>query len=249
MKIRNGFVSNSSSSSCVIYNLDKAKLESLIDEYIATINFDDYDYLETDADLVKQCILNKLHNTPIKEVKESIMIYVKGELEEVFYYMISYFQNLRQWELSGCKNCLSYKKNFKEKIGDCSNCWNHYYWQSAEKARRDLEYHCANFPEFNFKNEFKEIKDLVYKLPIIERGKGKEKERVIDNDALSKYDIEDTYANLYFAKWLEKHPNAYVLSFASDDGDDSEALVRYDIMNFVLFMQEHGIAGFKGENS
>lgn len=248
MKVRCGYVSNSSSSSFVLHTRDDAKVESLLDEYIAGIDFSSYDYLDVAPNDVKALILDKLHKPADKDLQEALEIYVTGALQSIFEAMLHYFVYLRNWELSECIHCDKYKTHFKKGTDACCRCWYRHYWKSAEDCRRAVEDGCADFPEFKFKKEFKEIKDFVYALPLVARKIGDELELVVPFDDLGQLDI-DSYVRKYYELWRTAHPDAFVLSFASDDGDDVEALVRYDIINFVLFMQEHGITGFRGENS
>ena len=246
MKIRSNYVSNSSSSSFIIRIFNKKTFENLIDDFIKTLNFNDeyYDYLYPDEKSIKKCILDKINQD--KETQEdNFNIYIKGGLDSIFYNMFSYFIYMRNWELSECKSCENYKEYFNTDKVTCKNCWNYYLYKQAKEHKTEYEINIDDFNEFDFKNEYKEIQKFVYDTPVINN---KDEKQMQDNWK-EWSDIIDSYINKYYLQWREKYPDAYIIDFASDNGDNNEAFLRYNIWNMINFMNDKGIQGFKGENS
>ncbi|MBR4315915.1 MAG: hypothetical protein IKP65_02950 [Alphaproteobacteria bacterium] len=246
MKIRSNYVSNSSSSSFIIKKFDKEIFENLIDDFIKTLNFNEeyYDYLYFDEESIKKCILDKI-NQDKKTQEDNFNIYIKEGLDNIFYNMFHYFIYMRNWELSGCKSCENYKEHFNTDKVTCKNCWNYYLYKQAKEHKTEYEINIDDFNEFDFKNEYKEIQKIVYDTPVINN---KDEKQVQDNWK-EWSDIIDSYIDKYYQLWIEKYPDAYIIDFASDNGDDNEAFLRYNIYKMIDFMNDKNIKGFRGENS
>ena len=238
MKIRSGYVSNSSSSSFIIKEFDKNKFVSLIDEFVKTIDFNDElnDIYSASEESVKECIINKLKEDNQDNLKE---IYIKEALYDIFYSMIEHHIFKREYEFINCESCSDNGKNI------CHKCYYDYYRRKSEEYFDDFNDEMNNFKEFNFKNELKEIEKMVYEAEI---------NLVNDSPSLktdwNKWEsiIKGWYEE-YYKKWKELNNSAYVLSFASDAGDMTEAFLRCYIYELIKFMRNNGIDGFKGENS
>lgn len=247
MKIRKCFVSNSSSSSFVIYDFSQEKTKNLIDDIVKKLGTKNkYDY-QIDNDSIKKCIFSKINETG-KTQNDLLNIYVRIKLNHIFGNMFGYWENQRNWELSECNSCKFYKKHFLKDKKKCKQCRNFYYWFNAKGDKKTFKFHMKDMNEFDFKNEYNEIKKMVYDAPIKIEEDGT---KSVDYNYMMKHydDILNRYEDFYFDMWIKKHPNAHVLSFSSDDGDDNEAFIRYNIWSLINYMKKNEIFGFKGENS
>jgi hypothetical protein len=247
MKIRNGYVSNSSSSSFVAKNMERDKIIPLIYEYIKSIDYDceDNKWYKATEETVKTCFEKKLNESE-KENENLLDIYVSSELAGIFYDWFDHFTNLRNFELANCKSeCEFFKDNFHKKgKSECSRCYYKYIWEDAVQNEESALIDMEKFKELDFKKYINRIREAVYNSPT----KKVRDDIQVDID-FNKYEmIKEMYEEL-FNEWKEKYPNAYVLSFSSDGGNYTEAFLRGLIYDFTEYMNKNNINGFKGENS
>jgi hypothetical protein len=238
MKIRFNYVSNSSSSSCVIAKFDFKLILSLIDKFIETIDFnDDYEKFnksyKTNKELVKQCFIDKLNES--KETQEEyIDTYLCNSIYCMFESYADYCINTRSIELT-CKDCKDC----------CDRCYIDWVKRTADNDRSEYQQEMENFKEFDFTKDFENIKSIVCQSDT-EEINGQMKVNV---NCGHLYNLFDELCDKYTNKWIELHPEFYVLSFASDEGSYEQALIRNNICELVEFMKENGIESFRGENS
>ena len=238
MKIRFNYVSNSSSSSCVIAKFDFNLILSLIDKFIETIDFnDDYEKFnksyKTNKELVKQCFIDKLNKS--KETQEEyIDTYVSNAIYDIFESYADYCINTRSIELT-CKDCKDC----------CDECYMAWVKRTADNNRSEYQQEMENFKEFDFTKDFENIKSIVYQSDV-EEIKGQMK---VDVNWECLYNLFNELCDKYTNKWVELHPEYYVLSFASDEGSVEQALIRNNICELVEFMKENGVESFRGEDS
>lgn len=259
MKIRNGFVSNSSSSSFVINNLtDVNQLKTAINNWVDQIDYNSEDnkYYNVTKQQLLDCFNKKLEQLNNKQEQDDLLnVYVQGAIASILYSGKDYLKDLRDYQLSECEKCELYKTDFKKgrKRGSkCSHCFHMFQYEDFQKEQYELKHNLAVFThdkkELDFDVVLEKIREIVYSAPT-KKMWDDDNESVVD----LKYEHYDQYfdqvINDYFNKWIDKYPNSCVLSFASDDGDHVEGFIRMMINDFVYFMTINGINGFRGENS
>ena len=111
MKIRNGYVSNSSSSSYVIKSLDMNILLGLINKFIDNIDFNDEDskFYAITKDGIKSVFQRKLKINDFDELD----CYLNNEFYGFFADLFDAYVAERNYELSNCKKCKYYETDFK----------------------------------------------------------------------------------------------------------------------------------------
>ena len=146
----------------------------------------------------------------------------------------NYCINSRSVELicQNCKDC-------------CDGCYMNWVKRTADNNRSDYQQEMENFKEFDFSKDFENIKSIVYQSDI-EEINGQMK---VDVNWECLYNLFNELCDKYKNKWIELHPEYYVLSFASDEGSFEQALIRNNICDLVEFMKENGIESFIGEDS
>lgn len=254
MKIRMGFVSNSSSSSFVVKNFNRGLIEPLLLEFVESVDCGDFELYSNDPEIkkhydkykygIKQCMMNKMHLSE-KKLEFYLSIYVKGQINSLFNALFDYYIAKRNLDLSNCENCCYHKDINRGNKGKCKGCMYLFdYHHMIEKDER-IKWYKNDFPEFSFDDKEQEIEKLVANFEVVENDGSK----VVAPDWKVFYKLTDKWEDEYYAVWREKYPNAFVFSFASDDGDDTEMFMRCHINEFVSFMRKHDVDGFRGENS
>lgn len=163
----------------------------------------------------------------------------------MFYNVFNSFIEYRNYILSECVNCADYKKTFDEQKGHCKNCYNRYMYNQYLEYKESYEDDMSEFKMFDFREDIEEIERFVNKADTEVRYNN----TVVKISFKERHQMEDDLAEKYFKKWKDLYPNAKVFSFASDEGDATEAFMRCNIWELVDFMTNKGIKGFKGENS
>lgn len=247
MKIRNGFVSNSSSSSFIIKEIkDWEIISNLIKKYIGQINFDfkyEQDYCISKKGIT-QVFDNILKSSTNKEIVE---LYIKNELWFLFDNIFECYINKRNLELSECEKCEFYCSDFPIKHSKkCNKCSNLFTARKVMYSISTIAENMSTFSDdFDFSEDQEEIKNFVYSCQI----------ENINDEILVHYEYKDLddlleeKTNKYSKLWMEKYPNAFAFSFASDEGNNNSAYLRNTIDKFGYFMKQHNIDGIYGENS
>ena len=248
MKIKNNYVSNSTSSSFIIKKIDENKIKNILSDFVNKIDLnDEYNkYYKVSLREIQFCLFEKFKES--KQMQDDYLnIYLNNELHEIFYNIFQHYIYLRQWELSPCKEeCKDYEKEFiKNNKGKCHHCNYHYMWNHAKNSKIDYENAINNFPEFDFSKDIEKIKDIVY---LTETEKTEHGVQVKTNWNYW-YDLIEKKIDDYKKIWIEKYPNAYVLSFSSDCGNDADCLLRMNVNELKTFLNSYGFEGFCGENS
>jgi hypothetical protein len=166
--------------------------------------------------------------------EEYINTYLCNSIYCMFDSFADYCINSRSVELT-CKDCKDC----------CDGCYMDWVKGTADNNRSDYQQEMENFKEFDFTKDFENIKSIVYQSDT-EEINGQIKVNV---DWGYLYNLFNELCDKYTNKWIELHPEYYVLSFASDEGSKEQALIRNNICELVEFMKENGIESFRGENS
>lgn len=241
MKIRNGYVSNSSSSSFIINDFDKKKIIALVDKFVEQFSLDKAWYTDenvTKTD-IKNCILDKINNTENQD--KYLNIYIKSFFDTIFHNYTNHFIWKRETEMWNCSNCEYYLKSHKK----CTECPKTYWNKQQKSYKKTAKDTMDIFDYFDFSEMIKTIKKMVYKSDIEILYDQKR----VKSDWDKYYELFDKWEELFFNKWKEKYPNAYVLNFSSDEGSYIDAYMRFNLTDFIAFMYKNNIDGLKGENS
>ena len=247
MKIRNGYISNSSASAFIIKNFNDIELiKSLIKLYIGQINFDaefehSYNVTKNGIKEVFEEIFKSNRNEELLEV------YIKNELWFLFDELFEFYVNKRNLELAGCESCEFWNNDFPIKYSnECKKCSNLFTARKVMYSISTIAENMSTFSgDFDFTKDQEEIKDFVYSC----------KTKNINDEILVHYEysehdklIEEKIEK-YYKLWKQKYPNAFVFSFASDEGNNNSAYLRSTIDKFGYFMKQHNVDGIYGENS
>ena len=248
MKVRTNYVSNSSSSSFVIHNFDKDNTARLMKEFINQLDFssEDCSYYHARPDHLQLCLNEKL-NSPKEEQKDWLTIYVKHNFWNFFDEVFHCYIYQRDYELSGCESCDEFQDNFdKGRFGECRSCVHLFQNKHMIEHSESIEKFKKEFREFSFDEDIEKIRSLVYSA---ETEVNKFDETNVKTNWSEWESFSESLAEKYFEMWKKNNPNSFVLSFASDIGNKSEAFMRCEIHNFANFMIKNGVDGFIGENS
>ena len=229
MKIRTGYVSNSSSSSFIINNnKDIAEAIELFNEFVKKINvkkwFEGCKRVPTKSD-IRKVFANAFTDKKSNDLRESFSNYLSG----LIYYFEDFYESyllIRKWD---CFDCV-HRNGLPCKEKDCSS---YYPINYAEERRKyfleQLQYCPKPFP-----------KDLILSA----------KKRVEMKLASGVYDYLTTKdLEKMLDVWMNLYTKATGVSFSSDNGIEEENFIRSHLGEFNDFCRSNGLDSFLSDNS
>jgi len=248
MKIRNGYVSNSSSSSFVLN--DKKDFDFVVEMISKS-----FAYLvkskEWSSYKISAAKLEKALKKSVKKSDDSDA--VRTYIFNLFYYVVMhyswYYGKVKQLkENDACIGCTLLKHHkclFRSRRKEKENCFWKYDFKHMMDERQNALNYLKNFP-FKFPlyllKECRKQQDENVKISNTKDGM-----KFVQSDL--KYDEMKKLIEKEVDKWMVENPNHCFLEFASDDGNSGEAVLRYNLGKYVMKARKQGIQGFFSDNS
>lgn len=218
MKIRQGYVSNSSSSSFILLNKEKLdKVLAIASKKIDSFDFDDY-YLETTSrDTIKETFLNKAK----EQTNDNCHQWLSIAVNNLWFYFERYSEALYINKKNYCSKCV-HSIICTEKLEDGVECVHLYQLKNIQNARKDYERALDGMPRkwipVELMAEFTKNMGRMFKIKT-------------DTDG-TKYLVRKNNMDDYFLEELYKFTEAIngdgtvVFDFATDCGSDEEMAIR-----------------------
>ena len=245
MKIRKGYVSNSSSSSFVLHDKkDLGRVVELFNDFIKKINVKKYwrTYTNSKTSPTKQNIRDEFLNSFTKQkIRDeslvtteynSVVEHFEDVLSSLFYCFVSFYRNYFRLksEEETCFDCIR-RKGFICKEKSCDNYFNLFETEIERKEFLKLLKGCPRpFP-----------KELI-----LESKKRSE----ISVLGLSPYKyLTSDEMKLSIDIWLKNYPNAISGSFGSDGDSKEQYFIREHLCKFYEFCKKSGVNCSWSDNS
>lgn len=230
MRVRLGFVSNSSSSSFILYSAEDRDaayimfLAFLRDELDAVSSYLDSGYA-TDI----ESVIQKFHDSLFRiETDEDRL---KEMIQECIYYVASLYVNIL-----ADKKCLQYMKANRCPsctIAVCNHCVDDY--KTPAVVYRKLWGIKSSLLGVKLMPYFRDLKARVSEVKLEFR---KDYPLLYAHHV---YDDLETRSEEFANAWLAANPQATIMEFHSDNKDHTEAVLRFTLLRFTKYCRKRGL--------
>ena len=231
MRVRKGFVSNSSSSSFILHSSEDKSVAnnmflSFLEEESDILASYLHDGYETDVESIKKRFRDTLFVE--RQDKDRLLCMLKSEIYKIVDLYV---------DLLIDRKCLKYVKDnycFTCNDTDCEGCIYNY---TINLERYQYLRSCKNgLHKVKFMSYFRELKERVNKAEV---------ELHNNYPILSSYkfyenDI-DTISTELAEAWVLTNPDAAILEFYSDNHDHTEAVLRFLMYRFTKYCRKRGV--------